>query len=74
MKKTIITLMICAGLSSCTSNRATNANDSASVVKSDTGKIASKPDTPGKSDGAGTGPSYGSGSKAPDSSGKTVKP
>jgi hypothetical protein len=80
MKKLLITITICGALAACQSNRATNANDSASTVKPDTaGKMTdsattSKPDTPGKSDGAGTGPAYGSGSKSPDSAKNGKKP
>ena len=73
MKKIFLSLYICAGIaftSACTSNKATNAADgNNSVVKADstTAKAIdssssttdTKPDTPGKSGGAGTGPSNG---------------
>lgn len=77
MKNSLIILGLCGAMAACQSNKATNANDSGSMAKPDTSMVGdsvkkSKPDTPGKSDGAGTGPSSGAKLKGPDSS-KTGK-
>jgi len=79
MKKSLVILGICGTMAACQSHRATNANDSGSMAQPDTSQVAdslhkSKPDTPGKSDGAGTGPAYGSGSKSPDTARGGKKP
>lgn len=72
MKKSLIILALCGTMAACQSNRASNSNDSGIMAKPDTSMVAdslnkSKPDTPGKSDGAGTGPSSGAKLKGPDS-------
>jgi hypothetical protein len=79
MKKLLIISGICIVMAACQSHRATNATDSGTMAKPDTSMVAdslnkSKPDPPGKSDGAGTGPAYGSGSKSPDSAKGGKKP